>query len=325
MYHSKQLTRRDFLQQTASFALTAGLVGAAGHSRAAESRKPWIVACRDAHLAATGKADCWAAMKELGIGGVEMVVNLDLRLPGMIHPTKQYRLDSPDNIASLKDDFAANGMVPTAFAMANQFDQRLPQELEWTKRLVPAAQQLGIKAIRIDVVPHTMKREDFLPFAIKACKQLCEIAEGTEVRFGVENHGNTTNDPEFLSALFDGVGSSHLGQTLDVGNFYWYGHKLDALYKLYERFGAHVVHTHCKNIRYPEDQRNAKRPIGWEYDRYVCPLYEGDIDYKKLTDILRQANYAGDLCIEDESLGKYAASERPEILKKEAAFLKKFV
>ena len=33
--------------------------------------------------------------------------------------------------------------------------------------------------------------------------------ESTGIVFGVENHGKTTNDPEFLDALFAGVGSNN--------------------------------------------------------------------------------------------------------------------
>jgi hypothetical protein len=34
---------------------------------------------------------------------------------------------------------------------------------------------------------------------------MCEIAEGTPIRFGVENHGKITNNPEFLHKLFNEV------------------------------------------------------------------------------------------------------------------------
>ena len=47
---------------------------------------------------------------------------------------------------------------------------------------------------------------------------------------------------------------------------------LDELYKNFERFAPKVFHTHCKNIRYPEDKKNVRRPMGWEYDKYACPI-----------------------------------------------------
>ena len=83
------------------------------------------------------------------------------------------------------------------------------------------------------------------------------------------------------------------------------------------------MHTHCKSIRYPDDKKNVKREIGWEYGKYCCPIYEGDIDFKRIAGILRKAGYRGDLCVEDESLGRFPQAERGEILKKEIALLKR--
>jgi len=209
--------------------------------------------------------------------------------------------------------------------MSNHLDERLEQELDAARRLVQAAQQLGVGVIRIDVVPRKLAADKFLPFAVDACKQLCAIAEGTGVCYGVENHGNTTNNPEFLDKLFAGVGSDKLGLTLDCANLYWWGHPLKDLYPIYQRFAPRVVHTHCKSIRYPEDKKNVKRPMGWEYGKYNCPIYEGDLDFKRIVGILRKANYRGDLCVEDESLGKYPKTEQADVMRKEIAMLKKLV
>ena len=111
--------------------------------------------------------------------------------------------------------------------------------------------------------------------------------------FGIENHGTLTNDPEFLTPLFARVGSPLLGLTLDTGNFYWFGHPLSKVYELYELFAPRVVHTHCKNIGYPESGGRNARAMGWQYDKYTCPIYEGDIDFRRVVKILRAANYAG--------------------------------
>ena len=206
--------------------------------------------------------------------------------------------------------------------MSNRFDEQLEQELESARGLVKAAQQLGVDVIRIDVVPRKLSGDQFLPFAIDTCKRLCAIAEGTPIRFGVENHGKITNNPQFLEKLFDGVGSEKLGLTLDCANFYWWGLPVKDLYPIYEKFAPRVVHTHCKSIRYPADKKNVRREIGWEYGKYNCPIYEGDLDFKRIVEILRKANYRGDLCVEDESLGKYPKNEQADILRKEIALLK---
>lgn len=318
-------SRREFLQLSSALLVAAAgpsnLYAEAGSAPAAKIR----VSCRDAHLRETGAPDCWAAMKQIGISAVEVVVNEDLACPALFHPQKMYNMGSPEAIKALQDDLKANGFEITAFMMANRFEERLEKELEWCNKVVDGAKQLGARAIRIDVVPHQRQGDEFLKFAISLGKKLVQMTEGSEVRFAIENHGNTTNRPDFLDPLFEGVGSPNLGLTLDTANFYWFGHPLDELYGIYEKYASRVFHTHCKSIRFPEDKRNERRPVGWEYGKYACPVFEGDIDFGRVAEILKKAGYQNDLCIEDESLGKYPESERGNILKKEVEYLNRFV
>ena len=316
-------SRRTFIKTT-GLALWAGLLPAAGALLAAPKQK-WPVGCRDAHLKVAGLPDSWSCMKALGAEGIEVNVEPNLACAALFHPQHKYTLATPEGIQVLKDDLAASGCHITALMMSNHLDERLEQELDWTRRLVQAAQALGVNVIRIDVVPRKLAGDKFLPFAVDACKRLCAIAEGKPIRYGVENHGKVTNDPGFLEKLFDGVGSDRLGLTLDCANFYWWGHPVKDLYPIYEKFAPRVVHTHCKSIRYPTDKKDVRREMGWEYGKYNCPVYEGDLDFERIVKILRQANYTGDLCVEDESLGKYPANEQAEVLRKEIAFLKKLV
>ncbi len=315
------LSRREFLTAAAGFTVSATALSLSATIQAAENIK-WPVSCRDQHLKTAGQADCWSAAKALGAEGVEVNTDLALNCPNLFPASGRYSLATQDGVKKLKAEAAAAGCALTALVMSNRFDERLEQELQCAARLVKAAQELGVRAIRIDVWPHRLKEDEFFPFAVDACKRLCQTADGTNVRFGIENHGKVTNNPEFLQKLFDAVGSPRLGLTLDCANFYWYGHTLSRLYSIYEQFAPRVFHTHCKNIKFPAEKRETQRPMGWEYEKYNCPIYEGDIDFKRLIQILRKGGYEGDLCVEDESLGKYAKAEQAEILRKETAMLK---
>jgi len=316
-------SRRDFLRSATGLALTGGLLASRTAGRAAQPGTRWTVACRDAHLKTTGQPDCWSALKQLGADGVEVVVTEELQCPGLFHPGKRYAVADDDSLRLLKADLETHGLRISALCMNNRLDERLEREVAWARRCVAAAQQLGVNAIRIDVVPRAIRADDFMPFAVKACRQLCEPAADTPVRFGIENHGQWTNRPEILEALFDGVGSAHLGLTLDAMNFYWFGHPLKDLYPIYERFAARTVHTHCKNLSYPEEKRNAPRPMGWEYEQHAAPVYAGDIDYQRVAGILRKANYHGDLCLENECLGRFPKQEQAGVLKQEISLLAK--
>ncbi len=314
-------SRRAFIKTAAaacgSLYLTGGLA-----SLAAESAPPLTVACRDAHLKTTGEPDCWAALKALGATGVEVVVNDKLECPLLYHPTKKYSVADAAGIETLQKELRTQKIRVTAFCMNNRFDERLEHELAWVKSLLPAAQTMGVKAIRLDVVPHAIAKDKFLPFAVSTCQSLCAMAEGTEVHYGIENHGNTTNDPVFLEALFKQVGSPRLGLTLDPNNFYWFGHPLEKVYAIIGQFADRCFHTHCKNIKYPADKREAKRSMGWEYDKYNIALPDGDIDYPRILTLLKKAKYPGDLCLENECLEHYPKTEHAAVLKRETAFLR---
>ncbi len=322
MNDRSEFSRRQFLKTTAAAAIVSGLATTENQGAPAATRRPMTVTCRDAYLKMTGQPDCWSAMKELGVDGVEVVVDEAMLCPGLYQRAGQYHLATPDDARKLKDDFASHGMTLTALCMSNRFDERLPEEIAWTSKVVQAADQLGVRAVRIDVVPRKLAVDAFLPFAIKACQQICEVAAGTAVRFGIENHGRITNDPAFLEKLFAGVNSSRLGLTLDVMNFYWFGHPLNNVYPICETFAARVVHTHCKNLRYPDDKKNVRRPMGWEYGKYAAPVYAGDIDYSRVVSILRKAGYHGDLCLENECLGHFPKDQHVAVLKKEIARLR---
>jgi sugar phosphate isomerase/epimerase len=322
MQTSLAISRREFLGTSAGLTIAAALAGTGPLQGAAKASKRWTVAIRDGHLKATGKPDCWTALKELGVGAVEVTVDEALRCAGLHHPTQPYSLASAEGIQRFKDDLGAHGATITAFCMSNRLDERLSEEITWAKKVVEAAQIFGVSAIRIDVVPRKIGAEQFMPFAIQACKQLCDLVKGTPVRFAIENHGGWTNKPEVLHDLFNGVGSAQLGLTLDPMNFYWYGHPLDEVCSLCEKVAPRTFHTHCKNLRYPEDKRNVRRQMGWEYAKYAAPVYDGDLDYRRITTSLRLANYQGDLCLENECLGRFPKEQHLDILRKELALLK---
>lgn len=320
------LSRRAFIK-TASLVggglyASGAFPGLAPAVTAAVAQPALTVGCRDAHLKTTGEADCWSALKALGAGGVEVVVNDKLDCPLLYHPTRKYSVADAAGIEALQKELRAQNIRITAFCMNNRFDERLEQELAWTKALLPAATALGVKAIRLDVVPRAIAKDKFLPFAVSTGKSLCALAEGTDVHYGIENHGNTTNDPVFLEELFEKVGSPRLGLTLDPNNFYWYGHPLEKVYAIIGQFAERCFHTHCKNIKYPAETRETVRSIGWEYDKYNIALPDGDLDYHRILALLKKGHYQGDLCLENECLGHYPAAEHAAVLKRETAFLR---
>jgi len=286
-------------------------------------KSPWLVTCRDTHLRETGKPDCWTAMDAINADGAEVGVDEDLSCSALFDPKAKYSLNGSNNVKALASRFKDSGRRISAFCLHSQFDTRGEKEIEFTLKVAAVAAELGVPAIRLDVVPRQIKDQaEFLKFAVGVGKKLVAETAKSKVRFGVENHGGTTNKVEFMKELLDGVGSDRFGVTLDTANLYWFGYPLSKLYRIYADYGAKVCHTHCKSIKYPEADREKQRKMGFEYDKRCCPVYEGDIDFAKLAAILKKTGYQGDLCIENESLGRFPVEERLNVLKKEVAYLR---
>ena len=69
----------------------------------------------------------------------------------------------------------------------------------------------------ISCFPHKIKgEEEYLRFSIETGRKIVESTKGLPVRFGVENHGTTTNRPEFTRKMLDGIGSKRFGLTPGV-------------------------------------------------------------------------------------------------------------
>ena len=317
-----EITRRGFLERSALLAAGAAASPLAARRAAGAEAKKIAVGCRATFLKTTGAKDCWAAMRRLGAEVAEVTIREDLSLPELFQPGLKHSVATPDGIKRLADDLAAAKVRISAFCMFNRYDERPDLEVAWAAKAATAAKALGVPAIRIDVVPRKTKREAFLDVAVAILKKVMAATESTGVAFGIENHGHMTNRPDFLAPLFERVGSPRLGLTLDSANLYWFGHPLSKVYQICETFASRVCHTHCKSIRYPAERREQQRPVGWQYGKFTCPVYEGDIDYRRVVAILRKAGYANDLCVENESLRKFPADQRAAVLAREIRFLK---
>ncbi len=315
--------RRQFLRDSARLAAGVALAPCLARLGSAAAPAALLAGVRDVMLPKAEMTDCWKAAQSVGAESLELTIQDDLSLAALFHPEKKYSLATPEDVQVLAADVKAAGLRVGGFCMANRFEERPDFELQWCAKVAQGAAALGCKAVRIDIRASKRPTPELVEVVlVPLLKKLMAQTEATGVSFGIENHGRVTNDPDVLQALFDGVGSPRLGLTLDTGNFYWFGHPLSKLYQLYERFAPRVVHTHCKSIQYPEELREQQRTMGLEYAKRCCPIDQGDIDFRRVVSILKQAGYANDLCIENESLKRFPEEERGPIVAREIAHLK---
>ena len=283
---------------------------------------------RDDVVFAAGYDSIAEGLTGLSIPGIELFVKKDDTVPAIAPEAGKDRLNLsiPEELSTLKKQAENQGVRISALCMGNNFNAEDKEfQVAWGARTVRAAQALGAPAVRIDAI---MSGEKDLPLderirlVAAAVTRILNETEDTGVDLGIENHGFQGNDPVFVKATLDAVGNPRLGLTLDSGNYYWRGWPLSRVYEIFEEFAPYVKHTHIKNINYPPEIRETHREMGYEYGKYVSPIHEGDIDHTRYFAALRRAGYDRDLCLEDESLGKYDVPTRKANLRAAAEFFK---
>lgn len=289
------------------------------------------VSVRDDIVLATGYASLAEGVQAYGLAALELAVPRDGTVHTLVDDGQGARIDlgGDAGVARLAAQIASTGVRPSAFCLPTNFNaDDIDGEIAWIVRIVQASAELGVPAVRIDAVMHgerDLSLEERGRIFATGVRRVLEATDGLPVDLGIENHGFQGNDPDFIEGQMALVGSPRLGVTMDTGNFYWAGHPLSTVYDILGRVARYAKHTHVKNICYPVEMRETRRELGFEYERYVSPIPEGDIDHRRVVDLLRGAGYDRDLCIEDESLGKYDQADRRRNILAAADYLKSLI
>ncbi len=276
------------------------------------------------HIVLAGWPTIGQGLEALRFEAVELEMDREMKVR-YVEPTGGQEFAALDNEAAIEayaEHLATHGVRASAFLLSNDFNRAdVNAEVEWVTQVVDTAAALAVPAVRIDAI---MTGETELPLNARVTrfadcmKRVLDKTDYHIVELGIENHGSQGNDPDFLDKVLSSVNSPRLGLTLDTGNFYWAGHPLDSVYEIIKHFAGQVKHTHAKNIAYPEETRNIKRELGWRYGDFVSPLPDGDIDHGRVVGILSDAGYSGDLCLEDESLGRFPKEKWQSVLHRDA-------
>lgn len=282
------------------------------------------VSIRDAMVAGDEFASPVEGLRRLGVNAVEIMLSKDFQV---------YAMDSKEKIALASDDDAKAykkhldelGITACCFLTANDFSVGdTESNIAWEARAIELADSMGMPSVRIDSAMSKERELDFetrVRLFAEGLGGALERTAGSKVALGIENHGFQGNNLAFQLNVYQSVGSDRLGATMDTGNFYWRGYPLSEVYGILRILAPYTKHTHLKNINYPKEKREITREAGWEYGAYVSPLDEGDIDHAKVLDMLADAGYDGDVCIEDESLGHYKTiEERIAVLERDVAY-----
>lgn len=208
--------------------------------------------------------------------------------------------ESPARLANLKRRAFLAGMSLCGFSTHQTFvspDEAVRKKnIEHTTHCLELANAMGIPTMRVNTgrwgtsknFDELMKNKGKEPrlegytddegfkWVIDSYAELAKKAEQLGVVMGLENHWGLGREPEGVIRVVDAIKSPWLRATLDTGNF------LEDSYAKMETLAPHAVFVQAKTY----------------YGGGTW--YTLDLDYKRIAEILRKANYRGYISLEFE-------------------------
>ena len=208
--------------------------------------------------------------------------------------------ETPEYLTSLRRQAEDNGVELICLSIHQDFvdpDKAVrDQNIEHTLRCIDIAEQLGISYIRlnsgrwntiksfdelmanrgIEPVLPGFTEDDGFNWCIESIMECLPAAEKAGVVLALENHWGLTRTPEGLLRIVNAIDSPWLGVLMDTGNF------LEDPYNKLEQIATQTVFVQAKTYY-----------GGGEW-------YTLDLDYPRIAQILKKANYQGYISLEFE-------------------------
>ena len=222
--------------------------------------------------------------KALGIDAIEYVSGL------YNDQVKELGLDAV--VERLKSESEKHGvknlliMIDGQGHLASSDENELNEAIEKHKKWVDAAKALGCHSIRVNAHGDGTY-EEVLEQAVKGLSKLSEYAQTKGINILVENHGGYTSNGAWLAAVMAKVNMPNCGTLPDFGNFCIKSNK-DGCVDEYDKYkGVKELMPYAKAV-------SAK---SYDFDENGN---ETVIDYSRILQIVKDANYSGYIGIEYE-------------------------
>jgi len=270
------MSRRRFI---ASSMAAAAVAGSGMLAPAQEAAKKPSVCVFSKHLQFLGYEDLAKNCKKMMLDGVDLTV----RTKGHVEPAKVAE-DLPRAVAAIRAEGLDVPMITTALNRADDPD---------ADPILKTASDLGIRYFRIggmyyEDTPHPMKQLDTF---VEHLKGLAELAEKYNMVAGYHNHSGYHNvgAPLWdLYALYQRVGSDHLGSNFDVGHA-----KAEGAYGAWQ-ITAHLMAPYVKMMAVKDFEWLRDKPRWIRLGTGIVPV----VEFLKI--FREEADFAGPISLHFE-------------------------
>ncbi|MBE3593356.1 MAG: sugar phosphate isomerase/epimerase [Thermoanaerobacter sp.] len=192
-------------------------------------------------------------------------------------------------------------MEVACYSIGNDFvmpdEKEREKQIEYVKQGIDDAVRIGADKLRVfsGNTKEGVTYEEGMQWIIECFKEVVKYAEQKDITLVLENHGLFAGRSSQVKEIIERVGSPNLRATADTGNFFLVGEKPE---EAVQNVKEYIQHVHFKDFKKSQPGKGYKG-IGDVY--YAgCVLGEGDVEMKKIIEILSGADYKGYLAIEYE-------------------------
>lgn len=216
-------------------------------------------------------------------------------------------------------------------------EEEAARSVEHLKKLLMAASDLGLSKVTTFIGrDYTRSVEDNWPRMLATWKPIMEMADGLNLKIGIENcpmlfsadewpgGKNLATTPRIWRRLFEDIGSPNLGLNYDPSHMVW--QHMDYL-KPIRDFTDRIFHAHAKDVRLDKHRLDEVGIMAHPLEYHTPKLPGlGDVNWGKFFSTLQDAGYCGPVCVEVEDRAYEGSLEsRKDSLRQSYRYLKSFV
>jgi len=259
------------------------LAWGSGAARAGAARRPRVILCCE-----TYSLRDMISKGALTLEGVPALYK-ELNIPGISWNDKYFTSWETSYLDDLKRAVKASGRVTSCLIMegnlATNDENARRKQLDEDIRKLKAAAYLGAPVVRVNLGGTGRDADDDtvgVERCIAAFNEMLPLAKSLNVKLTIENHGGCSRTADRILKVIHGTDRKWVGSCMDFGN--WPYQPTELRYTEMAKLAPYAYHVHAKSHRFNPDGE------------------EGDIDYKRVLGMLRDANYRGAISVEWEGV-----------------------